>query len=263
MARGFGALTVGLLLGALVAQAQSPFVIERGRVVVDGTLSPGEWDRAHWIPMDRIYWATPVDLTNAAWAALWDPASNRLYVAVTGTDTDHVQHLYTAWDGQDAVEVYVNARNDDAFDYDSVPQPYAHAQQYVAGWDSATTSAWAILGNGTPLPPHMLPALAFSEITNRYTYEMAIVPYDELVLTNLASSTVVPLQPRRWIGLDVVMNTRQSGGGFGMWCQNQVGSKFRNAGALLDHRLLGPPGTVIDLSLVPRHGPPALAMLCR
>lgn len=223
------------------------FEIMRGHAVVDGTISAGEWNTANWIPMDKVYHGSPDDLSGAYWAALWDPDENVLFVAVTGIDADHILRAYGGWDQQDGIELYVNARNDDTSGYEDMSaRKFDYAQQYAIGYDATLGSLWHHLGGGNPMPPGVLPASAFGVVTNRLTYEFKIRPFDYLDYDVPASSTEIQLQPGITIGLDMVMNSRTSVGGFGMLCENQIGGKYSDAGAMRDYTLVGiPEGAVV------------------
>ena len=235
-AMGIGAAVI-LACGLACAQT-SVFQIVQGKATVDGVLSAGEWDRANWIPLDKIYFGTQIDLTNAAWAAMWDPSENVIYVAVTGTDTDHVMHAYAGWDQQDGIELYINARNDNTNGFENMTtRKFDYAQQYLVGYDPATTSMWSNLG-GNLLPSNTLPAVAFGLVTNRVVYEFKVRPYDHFDYDNVPNSTEVLLGHRLVIGLDVVMSSRTTDGSFVMLCENQMGGKFTNAGNMRDYKLI-------------------------
>lgn len=234
-----------ILLACGIAGAQT-FQIAQGRATVDGVLGAGEWDKANWIVMDKDYAGIPVDLTNAAWAALWDASENVIYVAATGIDTSHVMHAYVDWNMQDGVELYINARNDNTNGFnDMTTRKYDYAQQYCVGYDTSVTSLWAVLGGGNPIPSNTLPAMAFSMITNRLVYEFKVRPFDYYNYDNVTNSTEVRLRTGLVIGLDMAINSRTTEGGFGMLCENQMGSKFTNAGNMRDYRLVSPPGVMI------------------
>ncbi len=226
-----------------MASAQT-FQIVPGRATVDGALSPGEWDQANWIPLDKVYSGLPVDdLTNASYAALWDPSENVIYVAVTGTDTSHVLAAWSSWNGQDGVELYINANNDNTNNYYST---WFSAQQYVVGYDLASTSVWATIG-GVFLPTNTLPAVAFGMVTNQLVYEFKLRPFDHYDYNQVENSTEVQLRSRLVIGLDVAMSSRTTWGTFGMVCEYPPTSKFTNAGNMRDHTLVSRPGVVFIL----------------
>ena len=227
---------LGLLTGTATAQI---YDMARGNVTVDGVISPGEWDHAYWMDMDQVYYGNPVDLGDASWAALWNETENAIYVAVVGTDTSHVMHAHTAWDGQDCLEFYVNARNDDISDY--LPRYYDYAQQYRIGWDEALGSLFVVMGAGDPVPPAAQPEMAFDLTGNRLTYEFKLRPFDVFDYSNVTASTEIPLSTGMVVGVDVLLNSRTVGGGFGVLCENAMPQKDTDAGSFLDHRLLPPP----------------------
>jgi hypothetical protein len=234
-----------ILVASGIAGAQT-FQIVPGKSAVDGVLGAGEWDRANWIPMNKIYHGTPVDLTNAWWAAMWDGSENVLYVGVTGTDTDRVLQAWGSWDGQDGVELYINARNDNTTGYYTLEtRKFDYAQQYCVGYDASATSTWSRLGGDTPISSNTLPCVAFGMVADRLVYEFKVRPYDFYDFDNVTNSTEVRLRPGIVVGLDVVMSTRTTSGAFGMLCENQNGSKFTNAGNMRDYKLIGPPGVLV------------------
>lgn len=245
-------LGVVVVLACIAARAES-FVIRRGVATVDGVVSTGEWDNANWSEMDVIYSGMPWDLFDASWAAMWDPQDNAIYIAVTGTDTDHVLHEYTTWDGQDCIEMYINARNDDALHFENMDtRKFDDAQQFVIGYDPAVTSLWVVLGGGNFVPTNAWPEMAFGIVSNRLTYEFKLRPYDKFDYGNPTNSTEIRLRAGRVVGLDVVMNSRTSDDGFGMLCENGMGGKFYIAAAMRDYTLGDPEG--VRFSIVSASG---------
>jgi hypothetical protein len=237
---GIGAAFV-LVCGMAGAQT---FEIVPGKATVDGVLSPGEWDKANWITMDKVLFGNPTDLSDASWAAMWDSSENVIYVAVTGTDTNHVMHIFGDWDGQDDVEIYINARNDDTEAYGTEERKFDYAQQYIVGYSPVGPLTWAVIGaNKLSMPTNMLPAAAFGMVTNRLVYELKLRPYDYFNYDNVSSSTEITLREKLVIGLDAVMASRTSTGDYGWLAANMNPSKFNYAGRLQDHKLVGRPYT--------------------
>jgi len=236
----FPPIYVILVLGLGSATAfgytgQGQFSIPPGQPTIDGIISVGEWDAATWIDMDTIYTGTPVDLSQARWAAMWSPATNLVYVVITGTDTDHIfSSDFVLWNEHDDVEIHIDANNTDVTGYDSTQR---YAQHYFIGPDG-TGGKWS----------HILTQSADSAIPGGYavtvngnviTYEFALTPYTDLNLADPAGSPVRTLQAGDVIGLDMVMFTRQTSGDYGMLCENDQAGKWNDASKFLDHTLVG------------------------
>ena len=213
---------------------QGQFSIPPGQPAIDGVISGGEWDSATWIDMDTVYYGSPADLSEAKWAAMWSPATNLVYVVITGTDTDHIfSSDFVLWNEHDDVEIHIDANNTDTNPYNSTMR---YAQQYFIG-PNGTGGEWsAILGSSAD---DVIPGgYAVGVDGDVITYEFALTPYTDLNLADPVGSPVRTLQAGDVIGLDMVMSTKQTDGGFGMLCENAVGGKFSNASALLDHTLV-------------------------
>ncbi|HUV41041.1 MAG TPA: sugar-binding protein, partial [Sedimentisphaerales bacterium] len=224
---------------AFAYTGQGQFSIPIGQPAIDGVINPGEWGTATWIDMDTVYSGTPTDVSQARWAAMWSPATNLVYVVITGTDTDHIfSSDFTVWNAHDDVEIHIDAGNTNTSDpayYSSTVMRYA--QHYFIGYNG-TGGAWS----------HISSQSADSAIPGGYavtvngdviTYEFALTPYTDLNLANPAGSPVRTLQPGDVIGLDMVMFTRQTSGTTGMLCENAVTGKFKDASTFLDHTLVG------------------------
>ena len=208
-----------------------PYDIYPGSVTVDGDLS--DWSGVAWIAMDKVLYGLPSDLTSAKWAAKWDSVTNRIYVAVTGIDSyRYFSDTDTAWDGQDEVEIYVDAANSDEWELST--NGYIYAQQWAFGPDAGATQDiwgggyWGNLHHENAKPAGSFVTAAVNVTGNVISYEFAIRPYSEFYYNNPSANVEVTLAPGAIVGLDVVMGTRTSSG-FGMWCENLDGGKAEDA----------------------------------
>ena len=212
--------------------ANDPNGIYPGSVTVDGDLS--DWDSVAWIAMDKVYHdglnGLDIDLSNARWAAKWDDTSNLIYVAVTGTDTYHYfSDTEIRWDGQDVIELYVDAADSDAWE---LSPDYVAAQQWVFGPDAGASPGewgggyWGNLGSDPCRPVGTLVDAAVDVTGDVISYEFAIPPYSTLSYSNPGSSVEVDLEAGLIVGLDVIMGTRASSASdpydFAMLCENTI-----------------------------------------
>ena len=245
------------------------YYIPIGVPVIDGVISPGEWDKALWLDLDMVYYPAngtwPPDLSNAKWAAVWSPETNLIYVVVTGTDTIHIFGDYygeLGWNKYDLMEVYVDAGNNDIETYwnpDTVREP---AHQWMCGNDN-NGGSWVVLPeeNEHPdnnLPEEIRPLLVTSINGDVYTYELAIPPYEYIGWLTDNTMNLLQLETDMRIGLDVIMSSKGSGGSFGMLCENvwdasddidgdgsadevETRDKWRYTERYLDHFLIADP----------------------
>lgn len=216
-------------LGAIVAstslshgQYLVPEVSIAGPVTVDGDLS--DWAGATWILMDKIYYGTAVtDLSGAEWAARWSDAENLVYVAIRGTDTNHVfSNTYISSTFADDVEVYLDASNSDSQTFKD--NLWDKAQQFVAG----ASPPWITIA-GNNMPAGTVAGFAASVVGSVIQYEFALRPYDTFNFFAPSSSTMVDLHGGSIIGMDVTMGTKQPDGSFAMLCENLDTAKHRDA----------------------------------
>lgn len=218
---------------------------------IDGDLS--DWASATWIPLDKIFWSTTPytsDISNAKWTARWCPATNSIYVAVTGIDISPVRTLANGgWDQQDSIEVYVDAANSNYTSYNGLY--YVFAQQYVIGV-TPSNGVWAVMGDGSTIPSGDEPDISANYTASTYSYEMELVPYNEYggLSSGLYDTNYVTLQNGKIVGLDVIMDSRTTANEFGMFCNNMSPQKFMLASNFQDHQLvtaLGGTQRLVDL----------------
>ena len=220
----------GVVLGYT---GQNNYVIVMGQPVIDGVISPGEWDSAEWIEMNVVYGGgPPYDLSEAKWAAMWSPSTNLVYVVVTGRDTSHNFHNYVSWNTQDDVEIYVDPGNLDTYNYHYTAQRYA--QHYFIG-PNGSGGAWSYIPEQSA--DNVLASYAAGVNGEIITYECAIKPYSDLNLSNPGTSPVLTLELGQVIGLDICMVT-SDGSATLFLCENGETGKFRDAGTLLDLTLV-------------------------
>jgi len=215
-------------------------LIPQGTAEIDGYLN--DWAGAVWIPTDKLYSdVIPPDVSDAYWSAKWDPVGNRIYVAVTLVDTDHV---FTPdrqeWDDADLVEIFIDAGNRNG----ALESYQDYAQQYCVANDGSDDQ-WIVMGLNSTIPDPDMPSYAAKVNGNVLTYEICLTPwnyYTGLGGSDEAQSTVT-LTEGHTIGLDVVIDSRWigSGGGFGMLCNNTDNGKYLDAGQFQNHTLAGSP----------------------
>ena len=221
---------------------QNDYSIVTGQPVIDGIISPGEWDDAEWINIGGNVYAggtwpdcDPNDLNNVMWANMWSPETNLIYVVVQGTDTSHNFGTYTSWNTQDDLEVYVDAGQSNVSGYQS---DFRYGQHYFIGPDGGG-GAWVYL-NDQPAGVLMPGGYAVGVDGNVITYEFAITPYEELDIGNPANSIIKNLQVGDLVGLDVCMVTADEAQNTTFMCEHSYPiSLWREAANLLDLTLIG------------------------
>lgn len=245
-------LTITLIL-MFVSVASAVYDMPKGYAQVDGCLC--EWNRPgaspNWIALDTVYdnWCgNPFDgLANAKYAAVWDDASNRIYVAATGLDLNHMFSAgYVDWNAHDCIEVYVDADNGNEA-YNGAISGYA--QQYTMGEYSTVDGEWIALGAGIALPAGCCDAFDVRVNGNLLDYEMAITPWDYYrgLGGTAEAESEVNLALNHVLGLSVCMGNLHAAIGvcptddfYGMACAtgDTTGKKFRDAAAFSDHKLV-------------------------
>ena len=239
------------------------YYIPIGIPVIDGVISPGEWDHANWLQLDKLYYGDPPDLSNASWAALWSPETNLIYVVITGTDTEHVfspdgYWSDTAWNDYDVAEVYFDPSNSDV-------ELYQHLQDPVQQWMSGNLldgGRWIMLPvehvyyPDNPLDDELRPDFNSTIVGDVLTYEYAITPYESFGWNTGRADKILPLEIDMRVGVDVVMSSKSTS--YGMLCENAweadddidgdgeadgviTISKWRFAERFLDHSLVNDP----------------------
>ena len=219
---------------------QNDYFIVTGQPVIDGVISPGEWDSADWIAMNADYSPPPPDdLSEAKWAAMWSPGANLIYVAVTGTDTSHnFKSSFVAWNEHDDIEIYVDPGNTDTEDFAYYADTMRYAQHYFIG-PNGSGGAWSYILDRSAdsiLPPGGYAAGVNGDII---TYEFALKPYSDLNLSSPGTSPVLTLGIGQVIGLDICMVSCDDSLNSRFLCENSVAGKWKWASKLLDLTLVG------------------------
>ena len=230
-------MSVVLLLLAWVSPGLA-YEIPAGTATVDGDLS--DWADAEWISNEAIYHGDPADASGAKWAARWE--SDMVYVAATIVDTDHVfVPAHESWNGQDCLEVYIDAGNRDVEGYHGT---FTDAQQYVFSSTGADANEWICLGlNPLAEDQTACPAFEVSVDGDTINYEIAMRPYDAFNWDDPPSSTVLTLSTGMVIGLDVIHDSKSTTG-FGMLSENTMAGKYYIAANMQDYTLVGELGVL-------------------
>jgi len=172
--------------------------------VIDGVISPGEWDKAEWIHIgDTVYggqvWPDcfPNDLNDVHWANLWNPETNLIYCVVYGTDREHnFRDAFGDWNTQDDLEIYIDAANKDAKDYNPIDGQHINMGPTTDG------------GTWINFPEEAMPGgYASTVVGDVITYEFALTPFDTYDMADPLNSTIVDLEAGHWLGLDMCMVT--------------------------------------------------------
>jgi hypothetical protein len=208
------------------------YYIPVGDPCIDGVISPGEWDHANWLDLDQVYYGDARDLSDAKWAAMWSPETNRIYVVVQGRDTEQIfgdEFGELGWNKYDQVEVYIDANDSDMDPYsgvwdvetgDEIGMDYA--QQWMTGNDN-NDGCWCVLPQepvylDPPLPEEYRPEMATTIDGNLLTYEYAVLPFKSFGWLSGRETVELQLEADLEVGLDVVMSSKSTT--FGMLCEN-------------------------------------------
>ena len=241
---------------------------------VDGNLS--DWATASWevLGVGNVYpggtgvtWGGATDLTNAKYAARWDPTG--IYIAVSQTDTAPTyepavpgrppgSYLPSNWNSTDHLEVLIDAANTNFvhYAYDAAtPPPYAYdnAQQFVISPDPCNPGGtWQLLGFPGVFPASIgvMPATVALTITGSLVeYEifcpsqLAGAPYPLGLITMIGGNPYPTM-----VGVDLC-TLSNDGSTYSMLQANDVGGKFDNAPAFQDWYLIPEPMTMVLLGL--------------
>ncbi len=215
----------------------------QGSATIDANLS--DWAGANWINMDATLYGDPANLSNVKMAVRWD--TNNIYMAVTYDDANlQLSQGCLSWDGQDDIEVYINANNDDVNYYNTSGQ-WNTAQHYLIGANGTSSTGlsstpavpaatWYSLADYYPLPsatwPNTVIDVATKVTGNSLVYEMRIPAF-----CDMAAGTMQTLSAGDTVGFDVVAADKGTSN-YGWKALNMDGDKFKNAGQLQDWTLV-------------------------
>lgn len=199
--------------------------IPRGSVVVDADLS--DWPGSvEWIDLDKVYYGSPNDVSEARFALQWDDETNKVYAAVVLNDTNHVfLDEYVNWKASDRLEVYSQG---DAEGGSGWLGTYDVAQQYYVAPDTSDGN-WATWAESETLGADVGLEYAVGVEGEQIIYEVGVRMFDnyggfsgeETVVTNLDAGDV--------IGFDLVACTRRDTVNFGMLSENLMARKSNHA----------------------------------
>ena len=223
--------------------------IPQGTPTIDANLS--DWSNANWIAMESDIDGDPANISNARMALKWD--TNNIYMAVTYDDADlQLSQGVITWDGQDDLEVFINANNDNAAYGGPGGSDYPTTQQYFVGPNgtaalpglssTAGTGTWSNLGSILPLPdagyPYAVIDAATSVSGSSVTYEMRLPALNDIVTGSLQTLAVGDT-----VGVDVVAADKGTSN-YGQKALNMIGGKSTNASNLVDCTLVNELTTV-------------------
>ena len=214
--------------------AGASFNMPHGTVVVDGDL--GEWTDVEWVLLDQVYDGDPNDIIEAKFAARWNDAANKLYVAAVVDDSEHnFTNDFDVWDASDRLEIYFSLNGGSYQTYQD------NAQQYIIG--HGDTTDWAAMG-GDP-PPQSVPGAfdyAASVSGSLIKYEAEIEPFeyyggldpqpDPDIVADLQAN-----DPNNVILFDVVVGSKHSSG-FGNLSENMDSGKFWDTNSFQQYTLV-------------------------
>ena len=141
-----------------------------GDIVDQNDIVDGEW------PPDNNNIGTAYRDIEATF--LWDDVSNRVFFVVTGSDDAHFftnEHVW--WAAADSLEFYFDANNmNKSFQNQGSTSPINH--KYAQGYRIGPTNTGGCWSSRTP---DFLDEFAATVVGNRITYEVAMVPYYDLI----------------------------------------------------------------------------------
>ena len=239
-----------IMLSSAATAGKLPMMMPYGAATVDGDLN--DWRDVQWYALDTIFDGNPDDARDAKMAVKW--TENMVYMAVTYTDTDfQFSPSRIDWNGQDSLEVYVDATNSNAYAYEGQDSYLDHDQatEWVCGpvGDKAGTVSpgwtggiWKGMGYFADMG-HTDYLAAVNVQGSRITYELGLPSYSHRTRGELAT-----LALGQTIGCDAAIVTKSSIG-YGMLCANNVPQKCHSAGRFQDWMLVPEPGTMTLLTI--------------
>ncbi|MHC4573628.1 MAG: RCC1 domain-containing protein [Planctomycetota bacterium] len=218
--------------------------IRRGAVVVDGNL--GEWSQGvEWVRLDKVYYGSPNDVSEAWFALKWDANTSKIYAAVLAYDGDHVfSDEYTSWDASDRIEIYSQG---DAEGGTGWVRDYNMAQHYMVGPNTAG-GFWGAWAYGEPLAGDEGLEYAVVVDGELIAYEVAVKQFDNYGGFTGGETIVTDLEVGHVVGFDLIVSSRWLEG-FGMLAENLMNDKYLDADQFAKYMLVGAHG-----------GPPCLKL---
>jgi hypothetical protein len=205
--------------------------ILQGTVVVDGDIS--DWADAAWWPLDIAYYGAPTDVSSARFALKWNALTQKVYVFVEVTDSDHVfSNSYISWDASDRLEIYCQGNPVGGTGWGGI---YDAAQQYYVA-PGTSGNSWARWAYGQTLASDVGLAYAIRVTGDKIVYEAAVSVFENYGGFNRTSTVLKPLAVDAEIGFDIVACTRHSVG-FGMLSGNELRGKSDDASKFARYRL--------------------------
>jgi predicted outer membrane repeat protein len=205
-----------------------------GTAKVDANLS--EWtDNVQWIALDKIYYGSPNDITEAKYALRWNPETKKIYAAVIVEDGDHIfSNEYIHWDSSDRIEIYTQGSTKGGTDW---LQVYDVAQQYMIG-PNTTGGCWATWAYGEPIDAGVGFEYAVAVDEKRIIYEFAVPQFDHYGGLAGTGTTTKDLMQGLVVGFDILASTRWGAAGFGMFAENLNTGKSGDASKFARYTLV-------------------------
>jgi len=205
--------------------------IPQGSVTVDGDIS--EWTASIWWPLDIAYWRSPTDVPSARFALKWNDTTQKVYVAVEVTDSNHVfSDSYISWDASDRLEIYCQGNPVRGTGWGGI---YNVAQQYYVA-PNTTGGRWATWAYGETLASDVGLEYATRVTGDKIVYEAAVPVFENYGGFNGTQTVVKTLTAGTEIGFDVVVCTRHAIG-FGMLSGNELRGKSGDASKFARYKL--------------------------
>ena len=210
--------------------------IPKGTIVVDANLD--DWTgHIESIPLNKVYYGEPCDVTEAKFALRWSKSTGKIYAAVIVDDNDHIfTDDYGSWDASDRLEVYSqgDAAGGTGWWHSDSPT-WDAAQQYMVAPDNVAGS-WATWGNGWSIDPCVGLEYAVRVDANNIIYEVGVPQFDNYGVFSGGQTVPTSLKVGHVVGFDIVADTRWLAG-FGMLSENLLMEKFKDADSFAQYIL--------------------------
>lgn len=205
--------------------------IPQGIVTVDANLS--DWTDAIWQPLDIVYYGSPTDVSSARFALKWNEVTQKVYMVVEVTDSEHVfSDAYVGWDAGDQLEIYCQGNPVGGSGHLGV---YDFAQQYNVA-STGTGDSWATWAKGEALAGDVGLEYATNVTGDPIVYEVAVRLFENYGGFNGTPTVVKTLSHGTKIGFDPVASTKHAAG-FGMLSANELKWKVQDFSKLARYKL--------------------------